>query len=77
MDFPSFESYEGVYKERQHGAARALYDAVGVERSDKEGRLAQFMKNFDFFGAPTRLLFLCSNPLACAKPATWACTPRR
>jgi nitroreductase len=52
MDFPAFDAYEGLYKERQHGAARVLYDAAGVERSDKEGRLVQFMKNFDFFGAP-------------------------
>ncbi len=52
MDFPYEGVYEGVYKERQYGAAQVLYDAVGIERSDKAGRQVQFMKNFDFFGAP-------------------------
>ena len=52
MDFPTLDSYDGVYKERQHAAAKALYDAVGIHRGDKEGRLIQFMRNFEFFGAP-------------------------
>lgn len=52
MDFPYAGVYEGVYKERQYGAAQALYDAVGIARADKEARQAQFMKNFEFFGAP-------------------------
>lgn len=59
MDFPYDGSYDGVYKERQYGSAQALYDSVGIERSDKAGRHVQFMRNFTFFDAPhVAFLFL-------------------
>jgi nitroreductase len=59
MDFPYDGNYEGVYKERQHGSAEALYDAVKVTRDDKAGRHQQFMRNFIFFDAPhVAFLFL-------------------
>lgn len=59
MDFPYDGKYEGVYKDRQYAAARALYDAMGVMRDDKAGRHAAFMRNFSFFDAPhVAFLFL-------------------
>ena len=59
MDFPYDGSYEGVYKDRQYGAAQALYDSVGIERADKAGRHEQFMRNFTFWDAPhVAFLFL-------------------
>jgi nitroreductase len=59
MDFPYDGQYSGIYKVRQHGAAQALYDAVGVARDDKAGRHEQFMRNFRFFDAPhVAFLFL-------------------
>jgi nitroreductase len=59
MDFPYDGVYEGVYKERQYGAAQALYDAAGIARKEKEKRQAQFMRNFIFFDAPhVAFLFL-------------------
>jgi nitroreductase len=59
MDFPYDGSYEGVYKERQHGSAQALYDSVNITRDDKAARHEQFMRNFAFFDAPhVAFLFL-------------------
>jgi len=59
MDFPYDGVYDGVYKERQHGSAQALYDAVNIAREDKAGRHQQFMRNFTFFDAPhVAFLFL-------------------
>lgn len=59
MDFPYDGTYQGVYKERQYGAAQALYDAVGIPRADKVARNVQFMRNFTFFDAPhVAFLFL-------------------
>lgn len=59
MDFPYDGAYEGEYKKRQHGSAKALYDAMGVARDDKAGRGAAFMRNFEFFDAPhVAFLFL-------------------
>lgn len=52
MDFPYDGKYAGVYKERQYQAAADLYAAMGIAREDKVGRNAQFMRNFEFFGAP-------------------------
>lgn len=59
MDFPYDGSYDGIYKERQHEAAQALYDAVDIAREDKAARHVQFMRNFTFFDAPhVAFLFL-------------------
>ncbi|MCB1689515.1 MAG: nitroreductase [Halioglobus sp.] len=59
MDFPYDGVYQGVYKERQYGAAQSLYDAVGIAREDKVKRNEQFMRNFTFFDAPhVAFLFL-------------------
>lgn len=59
MDFPYDGSYEGVYKERQYGAAQALYDALGIKREEKDKRNEAFMRNFTFFDAPhVAFLFL-------------------
>ena len=52
MDFPYDGQYEGVYKERQYGAAQALYDAMGIKREEKDKRQQAFMRNFSFFDAP-------------------------
>lgn len=52
MDFPYEGIYHGVYRERQHRAAADLYTAMGIDRDDKAGRSAAFMRNFRFFDAP-------------------------
>ena len=52
MDFPYDGAYQGVYKERQYGAAQALYDAMDIAREEKDKRQAAFMRNFSFFDAP-------------------------
>ena len=59
MDFPYDGSYDGVYKERQYGAAHALYDSMGITREEKAKRHEGFMRNFTFFDAPhVAFLFL-------------------
>ena len=59
LDFPYEGKYSGIYKERQYGAAQALYDALGIAREEKEKRHETFMRNFIFFDAPhVAFLFL-------------------
>ena len=59
MDFPYGGKYEGEFKIRQYDAADQLYSAMGIEREDKEGRNAAFLRNFSFFDAPhVAFLFL-------------------
>jgi len=45
-------AYRGVYRERQIDAAVRLFAAQGVERHDKHARMASFLRNYEFFGAP-------------------------
>ncbi len=59
QDFPYDGNYSGVYRERQHEAASALYSSLGIGREDKAERMAAFMRNFSFFDAPhVAFLFL-------------------
>jgi nitroreductase len=43
-------------RRRQVAAAQALYGALDVARDDREGRDAQFERNFCFFNAPVALV---------------------
>jgi len=45
------------YKGRRFGCGMALYEAVNIDRSSKEARLAQARKNFTAFGAPAVMIF--------------------
>ncbi|MCL4106660.1 UNVERIFIED_CONTAM: hypothetical protein GTU68_009794 [Idotea baltica] len=69
IDFPYDGSYDGVYKERQYGAAQALYDSVGVTRADKVERQEIFMRNFAFFGAPHVAFFFLPEPFGLREAA--------
>ncbi|WP_204113493.1 nitroreductase [Shimia biformata] len=51
-DFPFPTGYSGPYKERRFTCGMQLYEAVGIERGDKDGRVRQMRENYRFFGAP-------------------------
>lgn len=51
-DFPMPEHYSGVYADRRRASGYALYESVGIERSDREARGMQALLNYSFFGAP-------------------------
>jgi len=51
--------YPAPYDERNWGAAKARYDALGIGREDKAARAANQRLNLDFFDAPhVALLFM-------------------
>lgn len=50
LDMPS--GYHGVYRDRRRAAGYALYASLGISKEDWDARVAQRLKNFDFFGAP-------------------------
>ncbi|HTH80780.1 MAG TPA: nitroreductase [Ramlibacter sp.] len=60
-DFPFPAQYTGVYLERRRECGFQLYNAVGVERGDKEGYARQTLENFRLFGAP-HVAVLTSDP---------------
>jgi nitroreductase len=52
FDFAPPAEYRGVYRERRRESGWQLYEAVGVERGDREASARQALENFRFFGAP-------------------------
>lgn len=50
LEFPS--GYSGEYLQRRRSCGWALYEAVGVQKGDREGSARQMRQNFDLFGAP-------------------------
>jgi nitroreductase len=51
-DFETPREYTGVRLDRRRAAGFALYNAVGIERQDRDGRVRQALANYEFFGAP-------------------------
>ncbi|MEG9224539.1 nitroreductase [Aeromicrobium sp. Sec7.5] len=51
-DIPFPPGYDGVHAERRREVGLQLYDAVGVERGDRQASAMQMLRNFDFFDAP-------------------------
>ena len=47
---------EGRYEDQRRGVGKAMFDALGLDREDGAGRIAQMMKNWDSFDAPIQLL---------------------
>lgn len=50
LDWP--RQYTGPYRDRRRTCGWQLYEAVGVEKGDREASAAQMMENFRLFGAP-------------------------
>lgn len=52
-DFKPWKPYPKELRPRSQKIGRALYEHMGIERSDRKARDAAARKNVDFFGAPT------------------------
>lgn len=50
IDFPP--GYDGVYAERRRDVGWQLYEAVGVQKGDREASGREMLRNFVFFDAP-------------------------
>ncbi len=59
-DFSSLPKFEGLMRNRQVECAQALYGAMGIERSDRIGRMNATKRNYEFFDAP-HVLFIGMN----------------
>ncbi len=68
-DLPYDGNYQQPYKKRQHEAAAALYDAMGIDRNDKAARQRAFMRNFSFFDAPHIAFLLLPEPFGIREAA--------
>jgi nitroreductase len=59
----------GAYKDRREEHGIQLYGSLGIGRDDPAGRLGQYKKNFEFFGAPVALFITIDRRLG---PGQWA-----
>lgn len=57
------------FRTRRFANGEQMYAAVSIPREDKAARLAQFARNFDFFGAPVGLFFCLDRGLG---PPQWS-----
>jgi nitroreductase len=46
------------HRSRRFKVGEDMYAILGVPREDKAGRMKQFMRNYEFFGAPAALFFV-------------------
>jgi nitroreductase len=46
----------GTYEDRRVEVGEVMYQALGIAREDKKGRIEQFARNFRAFGAPVVML---------------------
>ncbi|HSJ90942.1 MAG TPA: nitroreductase [Ilumatobacter sp.] len=57
------------YRTNRFALGEQMYATIGIARDDKAGRLAQFAKNDDFFGAPAALFCFIDRRMG---PPQWS-----
>lgn len=62
-DFPYKEQYEGVHRQNQIDVAIQLFEAMGIDRYDKEKRTDWMLRGFRQFDAPVSLVLTYDKDL--------------
>ena len=57
------------YRTSRFRIGEQMYESIGVGRDDKKGRLEQFAKNLDFFGAPAAIFCFIDRRMG---PPQWS-----
>lgn len=57
------------WESRRYAVGEALYASLGIAREDRAGRMGQFLKNYQGFGAPVMLFLHASRRMG---PPQWA-----
>lgn len=60
---------EEPWYSRRFACGEAMYASIGIDREDKTGRLIQFARNFEFFGAPVGLFVSLHTSM---QPGQWS-----
>jgi nitroreductase len=70
---PEFPVYppdlKDPYRTRRYQCGEELYASISIAREDRAGRLAQFARNTEFFGAPAAFFFALDRQMG---PGQWA-----
>ena len=65
--YPS--SLKEPYRTSRYQLGEAMYELLGIPREDKDARLQQVMRNFEFFGAPAALFCFIDKQMG---PPQWS-----
>ncbi len=64
-DIPIYpETLVNPWRQRRADCGEVVYEALGISRDDKMGRIVQVMKNFSFFGAPVGLILTMDRSMS-------------
>ena len=63
------EPLKDIYSARRKQCAEDMYSTIGIARENKLGRMMQFSRNFDFFGAPVGMILAIDRTM---EPGQWA-----
>jgi nitroreductase len=70
---PAYDIYPSPlsepYRSSRFKVGEDMYATIGIGRDDKPGRLAQFAKNLDFFGAPAAIFCFIDRSMG---PPQWS-----
>lgn len=70
---PAYEIYppklKEPYRTSRYELGEEMYHLLGIDRDNKEGRINQVMKNFNFFGAPAALFCFVDRQMG---PPQWS-----
>jgi nitroreductase len=70
---PSYDIYppklKEPYRSSRYELGEQMYSLLGIDREDKDGRINQVMKNFEFFGAPSALFCFVDKQMG---PPQWS-----
>jgi nitroreductase len=62
-DYPQLFDYPPLLQARRRATGFGLYEVLGIDRADKEGRARQFEKNFEMFDAPCAVFLFAHRAL--------------
>ena len=72
-EVPGYDIYPSSLKEpyrtSRYQLGEAMYELLGIPREDKDARLQQVMRNFEFFGAPAALFCFVDKRMG---PPQWS-----
>ena len=70
---PAYEIYppnlKEPYRTSRYELGEQMYSLLGIPREDKEARISQVMKNFNFFGAPAAMFCYVDKEMG---PPQWS-----
>ncbi|MDA9626644.1 nitroreductase [Pseudomonadota bacterium] len=72
-EVPGYDIYplnlKEPYRTSRYQLGEQMYSLLGIERDDKDARIAQVMKNFEFFGAPAAIFCFVDRQMG---PPQWS-----